>query len=329
MLEYVNSLNQKRGVSRRYVFCFAVSCFFHFCLVLALYLFPQLLAGGYLHQFRGFRWGTSVTDDDMEQWRMVAILESPARMNMPSPETLREILGRGNREEGAGTPPVEVRFGPPEALETDKPPLPQIPPKIEAPEVVIPDDRGPGVDDETKPDAGSSDESSELEPAEPGTGRDVLAAKPETPPVVEVADAAVPGKIPEGIQPPVPPPQPAAKSNAVKPVVEEEPVGNSGVAFFDNAGFPMGEYRDIISERIRAKWLIPSNLKNSFGRTAVVFYIDRNGRVDDLRVEVRSGNDSLDKAALSAVLGAVPFPSLPKGFPRDRVGVRIFLTYEP
>jgi len=330
MLDYVNSLNQKRSVPRLKIVCLAISCFFHFCVILALYLFPQLLAGGYLHQFRGFSWGTSViTDEDMERWRMVAILEPPDRMNMPSPETLRELLGLGNREEGAGSPPIEVSFGPPEALETDKPPLPQIPPKIEEPEIVIPDNRRPG-DDETKPDTGNSGESPKIEPSEPGTGRDVLAAKPETSPKVEAAINAVPQKIPETIQPPAPPPVMKPEDTiSAKPSVSNETAGSSGVGFFDTEGFPMGEYRDIISERVRSKWLIPSNLKNTFGKTAVVFYIDKNGRVTGLGVEASSGNNSLDNAALGAVWGANPFPPLPKGFPRERVGVRMFLTYEP
>ena len=331
MLDYVNSLNQKRGVSRLTVVCLAISCFLHFCGILTLYLFPQLLAGGYLHQFRGFRWGTAATDDDREQWRMVAILEPPGRMNMPSPETLRKSLGLGDKEEGAGSPPIEVRFGPPEALETDKPPLPQVPPKIEEPEIVIPDDRGPGVDDKTKPDTGSSGESPKTQPVDPGTGSDVLAAKPETAPEVKVAVETVPRKIPETIQPPAPPP--AAKSDTARPAAAkpaaDEAGRSSGIGLFDTEGFPMGEYRDVISERIRSKWFIPSNLKNSFGRTAVVFYIDRNGRVIDLRVEVSSGNKSLDNAALGAVWEAAPLPPLPKGFPRERVGVRMFLTYEP
>jgi len=329
MLEYVNSLNQKQGISRRYVVCLMISCFFHFCVVLALYLFPQLLAGGYLHQFRGFRWGTAATDEDMEQWRMVAVLETPERMKMPSPETLREILGRGDKEKGAGTPPVEVSFAPPGALETDKLPLPQILPKIKEPEIVIPDNRGPGVEDETKPAAGSSNESPKTEPADPGTGRDILAAKPETPPVVEVAANAVPRKIPDGIQPPAPPPQPAAKSDAAKPAAAEEPGSGSSAGLFDTGGFPMGDYKEIIEALVHSKWLIPSNLKNTFGSTGVVFYIDRNGRVDGLRLEKSSGNKSLDSAALAAVFGANPLPPLPKGFPRERVGVRMFLIYEP
>ena len=326
MLEYVNSLNQKRGISRRYVVCFAVSCFFHLCAVLALYLFPQLLAGGYLQEFRGFHWGTSSIDEEMEQWRMVAILESPDRMNMPSLETLRELLGRGNKEEGLGTPapPIEVRFGPPEALETDKPPLPQIPPKIEDPEVIIPDDRGPGVDDETKPDTGSSDETPQPEPSDPGTGSDVFAAKPDATPVVDVAANAVPGKIPEGFQPPAPPPQTPAKTDAAKPTLADESEDRSKAGLFDTAGFPMGDYKEIIEAIVRSRWSRPSNIIGSQRKATIVFYIDRNGRVSGLRVEASSGNASLDRAAQSAIWGA-PFPPLPNGFPKEQVGVRLIM----
>ena len=328
MFDYVNSLNQKRAAPRLKIICLIISCFLHSCVVLALYLFPQLLAGGYLHQFRGFRWGTAVvTDEDMEQWRMVALLEPPDRMNMPSPETLREILGRGNREEGAGAPPIEISFGSPEALETDKPNLPMIPPEIEEPEIVIPDNRKPGNEDEKRPDTENSYESSTIEPAEPGAGRDVLASKPKTAPEVEVAINQVPQKIPETIQPPAPPP--AAKPDISEQLVSDETAGSSGVHFFDTDGFPMDEYRDNMSKLVKSKWLIPSNLKNTFGRTAVVFYIDRNGRVTGLRVEESSGNRSLDNAALSAVYNANPLPPLPEGFPRERVRVLLYLSYEP
>jgi protein TonB len=333
MFEYINPINQKRGVSRLAVVSLMTSCFLHFCMGLTLYLFPQLLAGGNLRQWRGFNWGTAATDEGMEDWRMVAILESPDRMNMPSLEALRRSLGLGDKEEGAGSPLIEVRFSPPDALETDKPPLPQVPPEIEEPEVVIPGNRGPGVDDETKPDTGSSVESPQTEPADPGLGRDILAAKPETAPKVEIAGEAVPRKIPAGIQPPAPPassPPPEAKPAAAKPVVADETGSNSGVGFFDTGGFPMGEYRDIISELVRSKWLIPSTLINNPGiRTAVVFYIDRNGHVVDLRVDRPSGNTSFDRAALGAVLSASPFPPLPKDFPGQRVGVRFWLIYDP
>ncbi|MDR0311701.1 MAG: energy transducer TonB [Acidobacteriota bacterium] len=327
MLDYVNSFNEKRSVSRRKLACLAVSCLLHFSGIMTLYMFPWLLSGGYLHQFRGFRWGSVVTDEDMERWRMVAVLESPERMIMPSNEMLRKSLGLGDREEGAGSPPIAVSFNAPEAPETDKSPLPQILTKIEEPDVVIPENRRPGDGGEAKPDAGSPGETRGKEQVEPGTGKDVFAAKPESASKVEIAANAAPGKIPDGIQPPAPPP--AAKPDVAKPAANESG-GGSSVGFFENEGFPMGDYRDIINARVRSKWFIPSNMKGSLGRTVVVFYIDRDGgNVSGLQVETSSGNDSLDRAALSAVYGAAPFPPLPKGFPGRRVGVRLALIVDP
>ena len=322
MLEYANSLNQKRGVSRRTVVCWAASCLFHAVFILVLFLFPELLAGGYNDQFRGFRWGTDTTD--LEPWRIVAILDPPTRMNMPSLETLRKSMGLGDRDEGAGTPPVQVRFGPPEALETDNPPLPQIPPKIEKPEVVLPASSAQNTSPDAETNTGNDGESERPAQADLGTGSDMIAAKPEPAPRIEVAMDAVPRKIPDSIRPPAPPSPPSAESAGAK-----EPGGNSDSNLFDTRGFPLGNYEEVVVSRVKSKWFIPSNLKQSQGRTIVIFYISKDGQHTGLRIALTSGNRSLDVAALSAVAESSPFPPLPKDFPGDRIGVRLALIVEP
>jgi len=173
------------------------------------------------------------------------------------------------------------------------------------------------------PDAGSSGESSETEPAEPGTGRDFLAAKPEAaPPSEPAADNTTALIIPEIIPAPAPPPKPPA---AGKPADDGGSGRGSSVELLDTMGFPMGEYRAMLIERVTSRWRA-LNLGNVLGRTAVVFDIDRNGRVSGLRVGTSSGNNSLDIAALSTIKDAAPFPPLPEGFPRERVGVRLILV---
>jgi len=325
MLDYVSSINQKRAVSRLSIACLALSCFLHFCLILLFYFFPQLLAGGYLHNFRGFRWGTVVNnDDDNERWRMVAILEPPESMNMPSPETLRKILGAGVRDEGEGMPPIELNFNPPDSMEMELPSMPKSPSVVEEPEMVIPVIRPPGVADETSLDAGSSGESETALVAEPGTGVDILAAKPEAKTETQISENNVPQKIPETL-PPVNPPPLSEKPDAVKPPPENELGNSSAPGLFNTGGFPMGDYKEIIEAMVRERWLRPSNIKGSSRRTTTVFYINRSGRAEDLRLEVSSGNQSLDSAALNAIWTAAPFPPLPDGFPRERVGVRMIL----
>ena len=102
---------------------------------------------------------------------------------------------------------------------------------------------------------------------------------------------------------------------------------SEGSGLFGNKGFPLGEYADLIIERVKGNWMIPSNLRKSQGRTTVIFFIDKEGRSADARIVVSSGSDSLDIAALSAILGSNPFPPLPKGFPGDRVGAKFVFSY--
>ncbi|MDR0843112.1 MAG: TonB C-terminal domain-containing protein [Acidobacteriota bacterium] len=323
MLEYADSLNQKRGISRLTVVCWMTSGLIHCVVVLVLVLFPELLAGGYYDQFRGFRWGTP-DETSPEPWRTVAILPPPERMNMPSPETLRKLMGLGDEDEGAGSPPIQVRFGPLEALEVENPPLPP-PPKIENPEVVLPASRAQNTNPEVETNAGDARESSTSIQADLGTGNERIAAKPEATPKIEVVTEAVPRKIPDSIRPPTPPPaNPPAKSSAAK-----ESGRTFGSSLFDTQGFPLGDYEEIVVQRVRSKWLIPSNLKQFQRGTTIIFYIDRNGRCADLRVATSSGSKSLDLAALSAVTESDPFPPLPEGFPGERIGVRLVLIPEP
>jgi outer membrane biosynthesis protein TonB len=47
----------------------------------------------------------------------------------------------------------------------------------------------------------------------------------------------------------------------------------------------------------------------------------------DARIVVPSGSNSLDLAALSAIVGSNPFPPLPEGFPADRVGAKFVFSY--
>jgi TonB family protein len=100
-----------------------------------------------------------------------------------------------------------------------------------------------------------------------------------------------------------------------------------GPIFFDDKGFNLDEYANLVRERVKENWFIPSNLRNYAGSATIVFYISRDGQVTGARIDVPSGNDSLNLSALSAVFGSNPFPPLPKGFPADRVGARLVFAY--
>jgi len=146
-----------------------------------------------------------------------------------------------------------------------------------------------------------------------------------------------PKKIPEAISPPERPPQTAlAKTPEVPPAAnstsqifedQEKALRSEGSGLFDTKGFPLGDYASAIIERVKGHWLIPSNLRNSKGRTTVIFYIAKNGNYTDARIVASSGSNSLDLAALNAIIGSNPFPPLPTGFPGNQVGAKFVFSY--
>ena len=119
------------------------------------------------------------------------------------------------------------------------------------------------------------------------------------------------------------------KSEITTPILDTEPkaIGGEGSGLFDTKGFPLGEYANLIIERIKGNWFIPSNLRNSQGHTTVVFYIGKNGQYTNARITMSSGSGSLDLAALNAVIESNPFPPLPEGFPGDHIGAKFVFSY--
>ena len=100
-----------------------------------------------------------------------------------------------------------------------------------------------------------------------------------------------------------------------------------GDVLFDTKGFNLDEYARMVKDRCEEHWLIPSNLRTFQGSVTIVFYITKEGQVTGAKIEVSSGNDSLDISALTAVWESSPFPPLPRGFPAERVGARLVFAY--
>jgi len=329
MLEYANSLNAKRGVSRRTAVCGVASCLAHFLVLVLLIEFPQLFSRGYYHEFRGIQGGVG---DDSDEWRTVTILESPRRMEMPSEATLRKALGLGEGDKkGEGTPSVSVRLGNLDAILVDAANPPKIPPKtlpkVDVPEPPIleiqtgmPDIKLPAETETVVETQGDSQSNR-------GTGEDASAPKKEEP-RIEVASNTAPTRIPDRIPDPVPA-TPKSSGNSGSKTDSGGARNNATAGLFDTKGFPLGEYKEIIDARVRSLWLVPSNLKESQKKTTVIFYIDKKGKCSNLRIETPSGSSSLDISALAAIRDADPFPPLPQGFPGDHIGVKITFVPTP
>jgi TonB family protein len=329
MFEFVISGNQKRRPAKRIIAAGVTSCLAHIILLCLLLEYPQLLQGGVYHRFRTI-WQPQ-TDDGDQNWRTVTVI---SKMTMPSAATLKKLLSDSGKKKREGPPPIHIRLGKDlNAVLSNKPAMPKIQQENKNPS-------SPSLPANESDSAGAP--STIAETLKPGTtagnSGDANAGKQDTailPPSgsesrpVPAANNVAPSKIPDSIKPPVAAADPASSGTDKAHDVESKTIRSPENGIFDpndTKGFPMGDYTNRIVELIKEKWFIPSYLKDSQGHTTVVFYIDKNGRAMNVRIVTGSGSNSLDIAALNAVLSC-NLPALPKGFPGDRVGARFVFSY--
>jgi TonB family protein len=322
MFDYAISMNQGRRPKKRIYASLIASCLIHCILILLLIQFPQLLQGGI---YRGVRIILGAEPEDSDQnWRTVTVLEKPSKMLAPSITELRKLLA-GLNKKGTGAAPIRIPIK--ELLDAlqDNPPASKGP---QEPKDSPPSTPNPSASTPTSVASGTGDKpagSSSADQNDPGAGTKEIgtAITYEPAPKTEVAENKTPTKIPDSIKP-----QPVAAPESKDPQTSQiESRDTRGSALFDTKGFPLNDYADFIIDRIHGNWFIPSNLRESQGHATVVFYIDKQGRYANARIARSSGSSSFDLTALNAIIESNPFPPLPKGFPGERVGVRIVFSY--
>jgi protein TonB len=330
MFDFAISQTQRRPPGKRIFASWILSCLAHFMLLFLLIQFPQLLQGGMYHRYRAFPLISNILnpaeEDDTEDWRTVALVKDPSSMMSPSTETLKSLVYDWDKEE-PGPPPIRLSWGDVEISRPDLPPIPRIQQDFEEPDISLPPNEFASAEASSDEDTGvGSGAPPAQESLETGKKEAVFASSEEPLPKIELAENAAPGRIPDSI--PKSPEMPPATDEAVRVFEDEQKaIRSSQSGFFDTEGFPLGEYTNIIVERIKGKWFIPSNLRNSRGNTTVIFYIDRDGSFMNARIVTSSGSNSLDLAALNAVIESNPFPPLPEDFPGDHVGAKFIFSY--
>jgi TonB family protein len=100
--------------------------------------------------------------------------------------------------------------------------------------------------------------------------------------------------------------------------------GGTGLVGDLDGNFPFLWYLQQVQGTITGNW---NRLGSAQGRVQVYFRIRRDGRIESPRVEIPSGNASLDQSALLAVRRSDPLPRLPDGFDGETLGVRFWFTY--
>lgn len=76
-----------------------------------------------------------------------------------------------------------------------------------------------------------------------------------------------------------------------------------------------GPYMADLQRRIKHAWYPPHGQENR--RVVVVFNVNKQGELSNLRLTNSSGNASADNAAMSAIENAAPFRPLPPDAPDD------------
>jgi len=334
MFDFAISRNQPQRPTKRIFASWIVSALIHFFVLLVLIQFPELLRGGMNYRFRPSTLLTSAfglkPEDTGKDWRTVTVLRP---MMAPSAATLKKYLPDWDKK-GSGSTPIRIRWGDEQrkALE-NAPPVPKIRREPKAPNLLPPPNEAAGASTASaQSPSGNSLENSAgspvTVPVDPNAGKKgTLNLPPPGPaPKPEVAVNSPAGSTPSGIKPPSATQQ-EPKGGLKVFDTEQQAIRSSESGIFGGQGFPLDDYAIMIKERIKGRWFIPSNLKNSQGHTTLVFYIGKDGRFSNLHIVGSSGNNSLDLAAMQAVMNSDPFPALPKGFPGDHVGAKFVLSY--
>ncbi len=100
--------------------------------------------------------------------------------------------------------------------------------------------------------------------------------------------------------------------------------GGTGLVGDLDGDFPFMWYLQQVQGTITGNW---NRISSAQGRVQVYFRIRRDGRLEAARIEIPSGNASLDQSALLAVRRSDPLPRLPDGFEGATLGVRFWFTY--
>jgi TonB family protein len=340
MFDFAISQNNRRRPTRRVFASYIASIIIHFFIVLILLSYPELLRGGMYHHFRPLallvRGLTPDTDKDDEKWRTVMVLTPQSKMMAPSAATLKKYLYDWEKK-GAikELPPIRIRFGDEQkaALNENAPPMPKVRQEPKAPQLALPANElaaaAPAGSQSGQSQTGQTADTAKaaaLRDESGGGKKDTINLPPPgSPSKNDAASNAAPASIPKGIQQPQPPPSQAGGFKVFED--EQKAIHSADSGFFDTKGFPLGEYANLIKERIKGNWMIPSNLQSFQGHTTLVFYIDKNGRYANARIVTRSGNNSFDNAALMAVIESDPFPPLPKDFPGSHIGAKFVLSW--
>jgi protein TonB len=113
------------------------------------------------------------------------------------------------------------------------------------------------------------------------------------------------------------PPSPGVQPNTMQ--LLSDPMGVDFTAY-------LTQLRASVLRYWRSVW--PESAKmGRRGRVSIQLSIDRTGMVPKLAIASSSGVDALDRAAVAAISGSIPFPPLPREFKGDLIKIQLNFDY--
>jgi TonB family protein len=89
------------------------------------------------------------------------------------------------------------------------------------------------------------------------------------------------------------------------------------------------DYARIIKERILAQWKYPKEARENLveGKLLVLFSLNKQGNMTEIKVTESSGHDILDREAARAISSAAPFPPFPEHVTVSRLNIKASFDY--
>jgi TonB family protein len=119
----------------------------------------------------------------------------------------------------------------------------------------------------------------------------------------------------------------SAKSSGALGSLANASPGNKSAAFgVDALKEPdFGPYMKDLQQRIKQSWRPPRG--NESKRVVVVFRVDQQGKLEDIRVSKSSGVVMADQAAIAAVQKIFPFRPLPEDYAEENIDIEFTFDY--
>jgi len=88
-------------------------------------------------------------------------------------------------------------------------------------------------------------------------------------------------------------------------------------------------YAKIIKEKIMVHWMYPLKAKELLieGNLMIIFSLNRDGKMIQIKVHKPSGHEILDNEAIRAINMAAPFPPFPEHLTAGRLNIRANFDY--